>query len=64
MIHGINRAVSPQDAQTFFASLRGGAMIIKAVAGGGRGTRAVCSEAEIDPAYHRCRSRQLLTPDV
>ena len=32
-------------------------MIIKAVAGGGgRGTRAVFSEAEIEPAYQRCRS--------
>jgi pyruvate carboxylase len=32
-------------------------MIIKAVAGGGgRGTRAVLSEAEIGPAYQRCRS--------
>jgi pyruvate carboxylase len=53
----MDRAVSLQEAQAFFASLRGGAMIIKAVAGGGgRGTRAVFSEAEIDPAYQRCRS--------
>jgi pyruvate carboxylase len=57
VIHGMDRAVSLQEAQAFFASLRGGAMIIKAVAGGGgRGTRAVFSEAEIDPAYQRCRS--------
>jgi pyruvate carboxylase len=33
-------------------------MIIKAVAGGGeRGTRAVFSEAEIEPAYQRCCSK-------
>ena len=57
VIHGMDRPVSLQEAQAFFASLRGGAMIIKAVAGGGgRGTRAVFSEAEIDPAYQRCRS--------
>jgi acetyl/propionyl-CoA carboxylase alpha subunit len=57
VIHGMDRAVSLQEAQAFFASLRGGAMIIKAVAGGGgRGTRAVFSEAEIDPTYQRCRS--------
>ena len=32
-------------------------MIIKAIAGGGgRGTRAVLSEAEIEPAWQRCRS--------
>ena len=57
VIHGMDRAVSLREAQAFFASLRGGAMIIKAIAGGGgRGTRAVFSEAEIDPTYQRCRS--------
>jgi acetyl/propionyl-CoA carboxylase alpha subunit len=57
VVRGMDRAVSLNEAQVFFASLRGGAMIIKAVAGGGgRGTRAVWSEAEIEPAYQRCCS--------
>ncbi len=57
VIRGLDHAVSLQEAQSFFASLNGGAMIIKAVAGGGgRGTRAVLTEAEIAPAYARCRS--------
>jgi acetyl/propionyl-CoA carboxylase alpha subunit len=57
VIRGIDRAVSLEEAQAFFASLGGGAMIIKAVAGGGgRGTRAVLNEAEIEPAWQRCRS--------
>lgn len=55
---GIDRAVTPEEARAFFASLRaGGAMIVKAIAGGGgRGTRAVTSETELDAAYQRCRS--------
>jgi len=57
VIRGMDRAVSMPEAQAFFTSLRGGAMIIKAVAGGGgRGTRAVFSESEIEQAYQRCRS--------
>ena len=57
VIRGIDRAVALQEAQAFFSSLRGGVMIIKAVAGGGgRGTRAVLTEAEIEPAWQRCRS--------
>ena len=52
VIRGMDRAVSLKEAQAFFSFLRGGATIIKAVAGGGgRGTRAVLSEAEIEPAY-------------
>ncbi|HEY1934484.1 MAG TPA: carboxyl transferase domain-containing protein [Acetobacteraceae bacterium] len=57
VLRGIDHAVSLREAQEFFASLRGGAMIIKALAGGGgRGTRAVPTEAELEPAYERCRS--------
>jgi hypothetical protein len=57
VIRGMDRAVSLKEAQAFFSSLHGGAMIIKAVAGGGwRDTRAVLNEAEIEPAYQRCRS--------
>jgi len=57
VIRGVDRPVSLEEAQAFFTSLRGGAMMIKAIAGGGgRGTRAVFSEAEIEPAWRRCRS--------
>ena len=57
VIHGLDRAVSLEEARAFFTSLRGGAMIIKAIAGGGgRGTRTVFTEEEIEPAWQRCRS--------
>ena len=58
VIRGLDHAVSLDEAHAFFASLHGGAMIIKAVAGGGgRGTRAVLNAADaIDPAYQRCQS--------
>ena len=55
---GYDRAVSLEETRAFFSELgEGGAMIIKAVAGGGgRGTRAVLSADEIDAAYERCQS--------
>ncbi len=58
VIRGIDHAVSLDEAGTFFNALgEGGAMIIKAVAGGGgRGTRAVTAAAEIETAYKRCGS--------
>ena len=58
VIRGLDHAVTLAEAQAFFASLAvGGAMIIKAVAGGGgRGTRAVLTEAELEPAFKRCQS--------
>ena len=57
VVRGLDRAVSLQDAKAFFAALAGGAMIIKAIAGGGgRGTRVVLNEADIEPAYARCQS--------
>ena len=57
VLEGCNSAVSLDEAKRFFAGLDGGAMIIKAVAGGGgRGTRIVSNEGEIDSAYERCRS--------
>ena len=57
VLEGCNSAVSLDEAERFFARLDGGAMIIKAVAGGGgRGTRIVSNEGEIDSAYERCRS--------
>ena len=58
VLAGTNQAVTLDDARAFFASLGAGrAMMIKAVAGGGgRGTRAVPSEDEIEAAWERCRS--------
>jgi len=57
VIRGLDHAVSLDEARSFFAALRGGAMIIKAVAGGGgRGTRAVLTAEEVEPAYQRCQS--------
>jgi acetyl/propionyl-CoA carboxylase alpha subunit/acetyl-CoA carboxylase carboxyltransferase component len=58
VLRGLDHAVTLQQARDFFATLgAGGAMIIKAVAGGGgRGTRAVLSIDEIEPAYQRCQS--------
>ena len=54
---GLNHAVSLAEAQAFLESLQGGAMIVKAVAGGGgRGTRIVREEAELTAAYGRCQS--------
>src|SRR5262245_40936077 len=47
-----------EQAQTFLASLgSGGAMVIKAIAGGGgRGMRVVDDAAELEAAYARCQS--------
>ncbi len=58
VLDGIDRAVSLQEAQAFFAALGSGrAMMIKALAGGGgRGARAVFDAGEVERAYARCRS--------
>ena len=57
VVQGTDRAVSLEQAQAFFASLNGGAMIIKAIAGGGgRGTRVVSAADDIESAYARCQS--------
>ena len=58
ILKGIDRSVSLEEAQEFYASLDGkSGMMIKAIAGGGgRGTRAVTNEADIEDAYNRCRS--------
>ena len=58
VIRGIDRSVSLEEAQEFYASLNGkSGMMIKAVAGGGgRGTRAVTDQAGLDEAFTRCQS--------
>jgi acetyl/propionyl-CoA carboxylase alpha subunit/acetyl-CoA carboxylase carboxyltransferase component len=58
VIRGIDRACTVDDAKAFFASLgAGGAMIIKALAGGGgRGTRVVTDASEIEKTFARCAS--------
>ncbi len=58
VMRGLDRAVTLDEARSFFDSLgAGGAMIIKALAGGGgRGTRAVSSADELESAFKRCQS--------
>ena len=58
IIRGLDHVATLGTRRAFFATLGpGGAMIIKALAGGGgRGTRAVMSVAELEPAYRRCQS--------
>lgn len=53
---GIDRAVSLDEAQAFFADT-GGPVMLKAIAGGGgRGSRAVMDAADLPEAYARCQS--------
>ena len=58
VLRGLDHGVTLEEAQEFFASLgTSGAMILKAVAGGGgRGTRAVTRAGDIESAYERCQS--------
>ncbi len=54
---GSNQAVSLAQAATFLAGQHGGAILIKAVAGGGgRGMRLVGSRDELETAWERCQS--------
>lgn len=57
VLRGLDRAVSLEEAGSFLASLNGGAMIVKALAGGGgRGTRVVDNADDLAAAYPRCQS--------
>ena len=57
VLRGLDRAVSLDEAREFLTSLDGGAMIIKAVAGGGgRGTRVVDNADDLEATYQRCQS--------
>jgi acetyl/propionyl-CoA carboxylase alpha subunit len=57
VLPGLDHAVTLDEARSFFASLRGGLMVIKAMAGGGgRGTRVVSTEDEVEPTFQRCQS--------
>ena len=58
VLKGIDRAVTVEEAKDFFKSLgESSGMMIKAVAGGGgRGSRAVIKESELERAFKRCTS--------
>ncbi len=58
---GLDHAVSLAEAQVFLATLgEGGAMMIKALAGGGgRGMRVVERAEDVAPFYERCQSEAL-----
>ncbi len=57
VLPGTPGAASLDDARAFMAAQRGGAIVIKALAGGGgRGIRIVSDPATLDEAYARCRS--------
>lgn len=60
VIKGTDEATSLKEAQSFFQSCESGAMMIKALAGGGgRGTRIVKDLDSIAKSYERCRSEAL-----
>jgi acetyl/propionyl-CoA carboxylase alpha subunit/acetyl-CoA carboxylase carboxyltransferase component len=58
VLTGTARATTLEEAHDFFASLSSdGAMMIKALAGGGgRGMRVVHSAGDVEAAYRRCQS--------
>ena len=58
VLRGTSEPTSLEQARAFFTSLgNGGAMMIKAVAGGGgRGMRTVFQPQEVEEAYTRCQS--------
>ncbi|MEM7080113.1 MAG: carboxyl transferase domain-containing protein [Pseudomonadota bacterium] len=57
VLPGISRAIDLQEAQAFFAELDGGAVMLKAIAGGGgRGMRPVTDQDDLAPAFERATS--------
>ena len=58
LVSGINRAIDLHQAHEFLSGLGdGGAVMLKALAGGGgRGMRPVFAAAELDQAFARCQS--------
>jgi len=57
---GTETPTSLEQARAFFTDLDGGAMMIKAIAGGGgRGMRVVHGADEVEPAFARCASEAL-----
>lgn len=57
IIRGLDKAISLEDAQQFLSELDGSPMLLKAIAGGGgRGSRIVSSEEELEDAYKRASS--------
>ena len=58
ILRGIDRAVTLEEAQAFFASLGPDAgIMIKAIGGGGgRGSRQVTDASQVEEAYNRCFS--------
>ena len=63
ILRGRDEAISVDEAREFFTALApSGAMMIKALAGGGgRGTRPVTNAEEIEDTYERCRSEAMLS---
>ncbi|MDO5624955.1 MAG: carboxyl transferase domain-containing protein [Pseudomonadota bacterium] len=60
LMPGVSHAVTLDEARAFFAQHAAGGIVIKAVGGGGgRGMRAIESDADLPAAYERCRSEAL-----
>jgi acetyl/propionyl-CoA carboxylase alpha subunit/acetyl-CoA carboxylase carboxyltransferase component len=57
ILDGTSGPTTLEQARAFLAKRKGGAIMIKALAGGGgRGMRVVETDAQLDEAYARCRS--------
>jgi acetyl/propionyl-CoA carboxylase alpha subunit/acetyl-CoA carboxylase carboxyltransferase component len=60
ILDGTSGATSLKEARDFLARRKGGAIMIKALAGGGgRGMRAVTNADQLEEAYTRCKSEAL-----